>query len=539
MIEARRNVRSLAEHIRGICDSTVAEFVPQDVPENLVNYQLILLDCYLIRDSNDTEPAKDIARRAAETPNFSVNQQLILMSSLENARDIRRDFRREAGVAGTAFLFVAKSELDEPWKIRAHLNMLEKTRPQSALLAGYIHTVKDNMAAAASKLSRQLEELDLSDFAHLQNLALQDDGHPLGEYLSWLFSSHLRSLAFEGDVRHNENQVDTLTFDDTLIAPTQPSHLITSFHHSAIFARNLGPLRAHPRARPDEGSDISLARLGDVFLDDVPSKATVIVSADCDLSFAPDRGRRTPKSNAVLLVPGKPQLLRKVSSKSNAAHIEGIELDSDIFRIDWMFHRYETVLIRNLKTHLTANGFRTDRYERLTPLYALQLQQEFAKHIFRVGSPAIPPVTLRLKASVVQWFPPPDSPSYQNETFYSFGDNELSAYYFKGSLRFRITPRIASYLRDALRDLLQLLNDHLVRLTGQAQTNFEHKVRAIERLIENHQKWTDLLGDQTLNEEGGRKELCSSVCLALGTYEPLNHPAVILHVEHPEPDSSP
>ena len=402
MIAARRNIRALVEDIRSICNSNVAAFVPQDAPEDFADYQLILLDCFLVRGSDDTEPAEEIARRAAQAPDFAVHRQLILMSSLEKARALRRDFRRKAGVAGTAFLFVAKSELDAPWKIRAHLNMLEWTRPQSALLAGYINTVKENLCAAASELSGQLDELDLSDFAHVQNLALLDDGHPLGEYLSWLFSSHLRSLAFERDLRPKENQVDALTFEGALVAPARPSHLITSFHHSAVFARNLGPLRPHPRSRPGEDPDIPLARLGDVFLDDGPSRAIVLLSADCDLSFAPGRPRSTPRADSVLLVPGKPQLLRTPATRADAPATEGVEHEVDVFRIDWLFHRYKTVPIRDLKEHLISNGFRVENYERLTPLYALQLQQEFANKVFRVGVPATPPVTLRLKASVVQ-----------------------------------------------------------------------------------------------------------------------------------------
>ena len=538
MIDARRTVRALVEHIRSICNSTVTEFVPENTPDDFTNFQLILLDCFLIRGSGDTEPAEDIAKRAALTPDFTGHRQLILMSSSERARAIRRDFRAKAGVAGTAFLFVAKSELDEPWKIRAHLNMLQRTRPQSAPLAAYIHAVKESLSAAASELSGQLDELDLSDFAHLQNLALLDNGHPLGEYLSWLFSSHLRSLAFDGTVRQNENKVDALTFDDTLVAPAGLSHLITAFHHSAIFSRNLGPLRPHPRSRPDKDPDIPLARLGDVFLDDGPSKAIVILSADCDLSFAPGRSRSTPRSDAVLLVPGEPQLLRTPAPHPDAPVTEGVEHDADVFRIDWLFHRYETVYIRDLKEHLTSNGYRVDRYERLTPLYALQLQREFASKVFRIGSPSAPPVTLRLKASVVKWSPVPQDSVYQRDVFCSFTDDQVSAYYFDRSLRFRITPHIAGCLRDALIDLLPTLRDHLDGLADKAHTNFEHKVRAIERLLGDHQKWADLLGDRPLGGEGRQQSLCKSVYLSVGKCETFNEPAVVLQIEHPTPDSS-
>ena len=265
-IETRHAVRLLVAHLRAVSGAALRELVPDGTSLDLSGFDLIFLDCFLEDGSYDTDAAQGIARDIARAADFESSQQLVLMSSSERARMVRRQFRAGAGIEGTAFLFVSKSELDQKWKVQAHLNMLACARPNSVAVADYVRSAKANVKAAAETLAELLDDLDLADFAHVQNLALQEDGHPLGQYLSWLFSSHLRALSFEGDLRNLERRVDSLSFDESLISPGQVSGLVTTFHHSAIFASGLGPLRGHPLADAEEPGP-PVVRLGDVFLD--------------------------------------------------------------------------------------------------------------------------------------------------------------------------------------------------------------------------------------------------------------------------------
>ena len=158
--------------------------------------------------------------------------------------------------------------------------MLAKAFPYSHTVSAYISAVKYNIGNANEAIGRVLDDLDLGDFAHLQSLSLQGDGQPLGEYLSWLISSHLTSLAFEGDLRGSQNDVDALEFETRLVHPLELSDIISTFHHSALFARNLGPLRAHPRAAGDATrTQLPVVRLGDVYFDSERTKAFIALRA--------------------------------------------------------------------------------------------------------------------------------------------------------------------------------------------------------------------------------------------------------------------
>ena len=394
------------------------------------------------------------------------------------------------------------------------------------------------MKEASNKLSSLLDDLDLSDFAHLQSLALQEDGHPLGEYLSWLFSSHLVALAFEGDVRSLQGSVDSVEFDHALMLPNQLSGLITKFYHSAVFAQNLGPLRAHPRAQSNSGPKPPLARLGDVFFNEGPTKAIVVLSADCDLSFAPGADRSLPLSAPVLLVPGRPQSMNRSTPNQSTDSTHGFEHESEIFRIDWSFKDYETVRIGSLKKYLCDQGFDTYSHNRLRTHYALQLQQRFANRLFRVGAPVSPPIHMMLNGSVVQVSPvgTPDD-SFTRINCHDFDDHEISASYFDGKLHVRITLAIAEQLYSALESLRGDLSEHLGTLDQRERTTLQNKLDSMDALLKSDEKWLNVLGYSHLIDDGRIKPLLGSIFMAVGDYDPPGRPAVVLHLQHRTSDA--
>ena len=211
----------------------------------------------------------------------------------------------------------------------------------------------------------------------------------------------------------------------------------------------------------------------------------------------------------------------------------GFEEDSLVFRIEWSFNSYTTVPILGFAERLASDGFDVDEHFRLRTPYALQLQQSFASHVFRVGSPVTPPVRIKLRARVVQIHRPrvPGSP-VKSRTFYSFDDDELSASYFQDSIGLRITPAIADRLRAALEDLRSDMQGHVESLESVERDNLESKLEAVNRVLSNDQKWLDLLQYRDLLADGKREKLVSLVYLAVGDYQTPAYPAVVLHVEH-------
>jgi hypothetical protein len=190
-----------------------------------------------------------MARQVRGQHNGPVEQQVVLMSSAESVRQHRAEFREETDLAGAAFAFVARSDMDERWKVKAHFGMLERARPHAPILAAYRGSLAASLEQATKGLLRLADDLDIGDYAYLQSQALMNDGHSLGDYVSWLLSSHLTTLAFEGEqMRISQRAVDKLEFEKGTFAPTEPSPIVAQLFHSALLSCNLGPLGPHPRA---------------------------------------------------------------------------------------------------------------------------------------------------------------------------------------------------------------------------------------------------------------------------------------------------
>ena len=48
---------------------------------------------------------------------------------------MRTEFRKKASIEAASFAFVAKKDLDEDWKVKAHLEMLARGMQHSGALA--------------------------------------------------------------------------------------------------------------------------------------------------------------------------------------------------------------------------------------------------------------------------------------------------------------------------------------------------------------------------------------------------------------------
>ena len=539
LIQDRHTMRRLATRMRAAAEADVHELSPEDVPEDLSPFQLIFLDYYLEDTSDDTSKAEDIASRTARSRTIA-QQQIILMSSDPSVGSDRRKFRSNARVPGVSFAFVAKPELDSSWKIKAHLKMLAKASPHSRAISDYVSSLKTNLTTATEELGQMLGDLDLGDFAHLQILALQADGHPLGDYLSWLVSSHLTSLTFEGDLRKKQDEVDAIEFDTTLVHPLELSDILTTFHHSALFARNLGALRVHPTAAADAlRSQLPVVRLGDVYFDAERTKALVILSADCELSFAPGAKRSLDESTSVLLVPGTPIPVHRLGQGPAHATTYGMQHGSEVNRVEWNFTKFYSVEIQSLHARLKCEGFDTSDRERLRPLYALQLQQQFASYLFRVGAPVPPPGRIPVKATIARHISGRAAgKNLVPETILEFDSNDIYATYSGRVISIRITLAIAGQLRNAVEHLYAESVEFLESDDQAAgDQNLQRKVEAIKNHLDNDDKWVSILGDRQLPKRGRSDSLANGLLLVSDVELRVpNEPTVMFNVVDTYPD---
>ena len=529
----RHTMRSIVEAMRRGSGCEVVELKPNDELK-VRDKQLVFIDYYLEKDKVDGDLAEEIAKQIELDRAPGCAQQIVLMSSAENVRTFRSTFRRSAGIQGSAFSFVAKNDLDEPWKVRAHLKMFAGALPHSQVIGEYVASAKESVRNAGKRLIEVLDDLDLGDFAYIQKLSLQADGHPLGDYLSWLFSTHLAALAFEHELREQQSKVDKVEFDEVFISPVEPSTIVATLYHNALFARNVGRLGPHPRAADGgEFYDLPLVGLGDVFLDGGRTKAVVILSADCDLAFAPNAERSPDRNMPVLLVEGEPRRIEDAQGTSGDSATAGLGYGSEVYRIDWNFKTYRTVPLGDLEDCLREIGVDVSERDRLRPLYALKLQHDFGKQLLRAGHPVMPPFRKGVRGEILRSL---DGVEIVGE----LDDVHLSSAFEENTRTIRVTPALAGRLQAALGELGRDMREDLTALRGGEQgdgenerqaTLLQHKVDAIARTLDDEEKWIDLLGDIELPGLNATKKLTHGLYLALGNeWRAPGEPAIIFQI---------
>ena len=489
--------------LEGLLRNEVAEVLscnPFSELPDLSRFDLVLLDYFLEPGKDDGQLATDLARKIGNQPGRKADQQIALMSSLaDRVRDLRVKFRQEADIFGAAFAFIGKPDLNERWKVKAHLEMLGRARPYSASFADYRKGLDSAMKGATEGLLELVDDLDIGDYAFLQHRALMKDGNPLGDYLFWLLSSQLTSMAFEqGEMRKLQHDLDKLEFDKGMFAATEPSTIVAEFLNSALVSKQVGPLGPHPRAKPD-GNDakIPLVQLGDLFLDKERTKAIVVMSADCDLAFSPDGNREVDPETPVILVPGVP-MLRKEKNADVSNVIRGFLHEREVYSIEWNFSKYRSVELGRLSKWLNEKGYDTSNRDRLRPLFGLKLQQAFGAHILRVGPPLIPPTTSKATGSIYVCFG--DDREQHGESI-----DDLMITRIGDTAILHVTPAVATLLKSASEELLQRLDEDAAAKGGRQRENAEVKAKSRRRNVDNDSEWISMLSGIELNSPNSVK----------------------------------
>lgn len=536
MIDRRRMMRQIAAAVRSEGGCEVVELGPEADLADIARFDVVFIDYYLDDKEADGTIAERIAGEVQQRRDAGRRQQIVLMSSRAGVRAIRTEFRRTASIEAASFAFVDKADLDEAWKVKAHLDMLARGMQHSGALGEYISAVKRKAREAAESLSTSIDDLDIGDFAYIQRIALHADGHPLGDYLSWLLSSHLTALAFEGGLREQQAAVDRMEFEDGPLSPAEPSTGLAALYHDALFARNLGALSGHPRAvAGSEIADVPFVQLGDVFLTPDMAQAVVVLSPDCDLAFSTDPTRKPDRDLGVILLFGDPNSVASDADKETNTTTEGMLDGAEVYRIDWRFNSFRTVRLADLSTFLTRGGFDVSRRDRLRPIYSLKLQQELGNHLVRVGPPVMPPIASHAKGKIR----------------YSLGEkvvnidldtSEIVISRFKKKAMVRFTPALVGKLKLASSELLDHMEAKLAAMPTEGEEAKKAlkpataKVDSLRGQIEGSQVWSSLIGDQPLVALGESRKLKGSVYLAHGAgWAFPAQPAIVLVVgEEPE-----
>lgn len=220
---------------------------------------IVFLDYYLGSPPTQASVAK--AREIIRTllGSYSVGDEkplVVLMSSYEDVKALSEEFRGMTGIVGGMFYFAPKSDLNNWVKLLLNLDMLAAALPAGHRIQKFIDAVEAKADFLKSEFLDGIKRLNLDDYVYIQRLSLQADGHPLGDYLLWLYSAYFGHLLIERALGDERRELDSLTFTDWLPSHAIPSKQLTTMYHAALFDTAVGPLGDHPRWNPQSNNEV-------------------------------------------------------------------------------------------------------------------------------------------------------------------------------------------------------------------------------------------------------------------------------------------
>ena len=379
---------------------------------------LVFLDYYLGEPSDPTSSELS-ALRARELYNAPGRNEdkpfMILMSSLPEVSSRAEKFREDSDLLGGLFDFVTKDDLNDTTRFALRVAIWTSNTPLRHKIQGFIEALDSTLCDRVRDFMKEAKSLTIEDYTFLQALSLQDDGHPLGDYVQWLFSSLLVNKVLEENdsFRDSKDEINTMSADSQPPSQLFPSTQLAEIYSIAIAEQGLEEIERHPRARvgareevaeagsnnSDESaasneSDVSqdelpMLQLGDLLVHGDGRRVYMVATPDCDLQFAPDAGRVPEEGESVMLIPGRLQPLREPIGQGQI-QTELYFHDGEQCRIAWERKKIFTVPVAKFLEWCTDKGY--SRPARIRLPYAVKIQQEVIAGLSRVGMPVAPPL---------------------------------------------------------------------------------------------------------------------------------------------------
>lgn len=355
--------------------------------------QIIFLDYFL----GVTENAAAIATaRDRITEIYSLYEAeeakpfVVLMSS-RDVSDQQRSFCDEANILYGLVTFAKKEELRSRERLYYYLVSWSLDMPSRHVIQLFVEAIEASLENARTDFSRQLRSLGIEDYANLQWLSLQDEGHPLGDYMLWLLKEMLAHLVHNNErVLKSQLALDSLQVNRFLPSSSPPSLILAQLYKMALTEPGFKPADRHP-ASQGEGSDFHL-KLGDMFFNETKGTVVMALSAACDLAYSATAStRKFPRERLILFAEGKMQLTTSTAVAASIKTEPFLHDDGKIYRICWRHRDAHWREYGQAKNWLDENGY-VHKAQMSLP-YALEIQKSYANNISRIGLPVQPPMS--------------------------------------------------------------------------------------------------------------------------------------------------
>lgn len=364
---------------------------------------IVFIDYYLGAENQaSVENAIEIAKNIYKE--FSKNKMplIVLMSSKPEVGQNEEEFRNRSGLLKGMFYFVPKKELENKDNLSLNICSWAKTLPVAVDIQHFINTLEESFEDVKEKFIFGIKSLGLDDYAFIQNLSLQEDGQPLGDYMNWLFNSYYGHLLFEAHapMAAQIKVVDGLYGLKIPPADTVPSKSLRKIYESALFNVNVEDIGDHPSVAGEAQNPLAnlpYVHLGDLLTKDETTEVFMIINAECDLAFGPKRLCRP--DDVILLISGKLSSPTKISEQSEKIRTEFFEFNGNPYRIIWDIRKILSKKRLEIKKLLEEDGYERKAQMRLP--FALEIQRAFASNLTRVGLPVAPPIHHPVKLQVL------------------------------------------------------------------------------------------------------------------------------------------
>jgi hypothetical protein len=282
-------------------------------PSEILDVQVVFLDWRLgaDHDPDSKRKAATAARSIYQAFPHGKKPIIVLMSDDSDLKLFSSDFRRQSDLIEGLFRAIPKHDLRDPQTLALHMLAISDSLRPAHVVQRFTDALINRAKAAAAEFEESIRDLSLSDYANIRHLSLKADGHPLGDYMCWLFSGFLSDIWFGKAIADERELLDKFDFERMVAAPEQPSGTLARIYHSAVFDMGVGPVKDHPQARAAEDGRIAFPQLalGDIFIrkqeitsatraagEPDPAK-TEAIATDGELSVDPEPSKSTEESS--------------------------------------------------------------------------------------------------------------------------------------------------------------------------------------------------------------------------------------------------
>lgn len=444
-------VEHLCTYLEEQLNMRVEKFGTQDkLPTD--NFDLAFIDYRFGPPGQD----ESVARAVRWAKNFFENNHtfIILMSAEIGAPENQDDFREKSNITRGLFEYLAKEEIEHYDKFCNRLNSFCAGYNTRLKIHGFAKAAENAADEALSFLLKSIRALGLEDYAYLEQISLNGDGHPLGDYILWLFGEYFaHNLAVNESLRETRKSLNGIKYDRFLPLQRPPSLMLAEMYSAAITEPVHEGWEPHPRAvqvnaeeaeTRTEAAGNSVAASGarpappageayqaDVFAPDAHSgdnpqmEADSIDSVCAAYSSEPTSPANMPRYQlgdlilankdqpAYLVInaacdlqfsPGKrdcdidqpilliPGRLEPLNERGTEANAKRTELFELNGEKFRIIWQHTRVIAVPRKDLSSYKSFGYERNWRLKLPYALEIQQHFAAQLTRVGVPTPVPV---------------------------------------------------------------------------------------------------------------------------------------------------